>query len=127
MKKNKLQNNKALTLRNSKGFTLVETMVAVFILAIALTALLNLTARSLFSARYARNEITANYLMQEVVDYIRNQRDTTAFLKTDGSWQEFLTLFGDPGGLCFSDDGCYFDVNLEPPVILMGRVKIPIV
>lgn len=85
-------------------------MVAVFILTIALTALINLTARSLFSARYARNEITANYLLQEVADYVRNERDSIAF--HSGGWQEFLDKFGESSsGLCFSSKGCYFDVN----------------
>lgn len=96
------------------GFTIVETMVAIFILTIALTSLINLTARSLFAARYARNEITANYLAQEAADYIRNERDTIAFQKrfSSGSWNSFLNKFGLSGNqLCFSTNGCYFGVN----------------
>jgi len=95
--------------RYSKGFTLIETMVAVFILTMALVALLGLTSKSLFSSRYARNEITTNYLLQESIDYIRNQRDSIAFF--EDNWQGFLTKLGYPSGPCFSSDGCYFDVN----------------
>jgi prepilin-type N-terminal cleavage/methylation domain-containing protein len=100
-------------LNKSSGFTIIETMVAVFILAIALTALLNLTAQSLFTARYARNEITANYLAQEAADYIRNQRDSIAFLNNGAvdDWLSFLSVFGYPGTKCFATDGCYFNVN----------------
>lgn len=108
--------------KNNKGFTLVETIVAVFILTLALTSLLGLTSQSLFTARYARNEITANYLLQEVVDYIRNQRDSIAFQKKDngGGWQVFLDKFGEQSTstLCFSSQGCYFNVsNTSDPII----------
>jgi prepilin-type N-terminal cleavage/methylation domain-containing protein len=111
MKKYKTISNKNNKIR---GFTLVETMVAVFILTIAITSLLGLTARSLFTARYARNEITANYLLQEVVDYIRNERDTKVFLSSElTAWDDFLNTLGKNSlTLCFSDEGCYFDVNM---------------
>jgi len=103
--------------KNNKGFTLVETMVAIFILTIALTSLINLTARSMFAARYARNEITVNYLLQEVADYIRNERDSIAFHKNllpEGGWGNFLDQFGaDPISTCFLANGCYFDVNTD--------------
>ncbi len=119
MKINKLQSKQKL--KFTTGFTLVETMVAVFILTIALTSLLNLTSQSLFTARYARNEITANYLLQEVVDYVRNQRDSTAFQQKDtgGGWLAFLDKLGKTTNpYCFSAEGCYFDVsNVTNPII----------
>jgi len=103
------------------GFTLIETLVAVFILTIALNGLFALIANSLFSARYARNEITANYLMQEAIDYIRNDRDTTVFQNmSPTSWSNFLGHYGYPSGLCFaggldSRDGCEIDLsNIDP-------------
>jgi len=110
----KNKNNKLNSAR--AGFTLIETMVAVFILSIALTSLLGLTSKSLFMARYSRNEITANYLLQEASDYIRNKRDSVAFQQkftTNNSWSKFLAIFGNSASssLCFSTNGCYFDVN----------------
>ncbi len=118
------------------GFTLVETMVAVFILTIALTSLIGLTSRSLFMARYSRNEITANYLLQGAVDYIRNQRDSVAFQQkfSGGDWTKFLTNFGYPSNKCFSANGCYFNVNKSPNPIIkdcnstpsFGKLKCPI-
>lgn len=110
MEKNKLQKNKKIKTNTELGFTLVETMVAVVILTLAIVSLLGLTSKSLFSARYAGNEMIANYLLQESVDYIRNQRDSIAFLGDD--WQGFLNKFGyATGGACFTSDGCYFDIN----------------
>lgn len=107
--------------RLKSGFTLIETMVAVFILTLALSALLNLVTSSLFAARYARNEITANYLAQGAADYIRNKRDSLAFKEnTNGGWSTFLNDFGantNTNTLCFSSDGCYFDVNVSSPII----------
>ena len=79
-----------------KGFTLVETMFAVFILTFAISALMNIVSSSIFSARYAKDEITANYLLQEVVDYIRNDRDTIVFLGTvdpTNKWEQFWNKY----------------------------------
>lgn len=90
------------------GFTLVETMFAVFILTFTIVGLMTVVANSLFAARYARDEITASYLLQEVVDYVRNDRDTTVFLGAVAgptTWANFLTKYNN----C-SNDGCYFDV-----------------
>jgi len=60
------------------GFTLVETLVAIFILALTIGALLTLTAGGFFTIRYAKNDITATYLLQESLELIRNDRDTMA-------------------------------------------------
>lgn len=58
-----------------KAFTLVETLVAISILTIALTGPLAIIAQALRSSYFARDQITAYYLAQEAVEYIRNQRD----------------------------------------------------
>lgn len=117
MTKINLQNNKRFTrqnslVRNSGGFTLLETLIAIFVMTVAFTALLSLMSTSLFSARYAKNEITAVYLAQEAVDYVRNNRDTLAF--QGGDWNNFLASFGyvpGTGNLCFDSNGCYFEVD----------------
>ncbi len=93
------------------GFTLLETLVAIFMLTIALSSLLTLITSSLFAAKYAKNELTANYLAQEAVDYIRNDRDSTAF--QNGSWAGFLDHYGDYNAstFCYSATGCSFEVT----------------
>jgi len=100
------QKNRNFKLSNS-GFTIIETMVAVFILTTSLAALLNLTASSAVTARYSRNEIIANYLLQEAVDFIRNDRDTIAFQgNVDGSgWSNFKSTYSS----CFFDAGCIIE------------------
>ena len=91
----------------SKGFTLVETMFAVVILTFTIVALMTVVASSLFEARYARDEVTVNYLLQEVIDAVRNDRDTTVFLSANGNWNDFLSHYTQ----CSNEStGCYFDV-----------------
>lgn len=60
---------------SQKGFTIIETVVAIAILAIAVVAPLTLAQRSLNAGVYAREQVTAFYLAQEAVEYVRNIRD----------------------------------------------------
>lgn len=98
---------KTQTIKNNKGFTLVEVMSAILILTFTVVGTMTIVANSLFAARYARDEITANYLLQEVIDYIRNDRDTTVFLESGGTWAGFSGNYNE----CSNSNGCYFDVS----------------
>ncbi|MEI6660161.1 MAG: prepilin-type N-terminal cleavage/methylation domain-containing protein [bacterium] len=112
------------------GFTLIETMVAVFILTLALSSLLTLTSSSVFSARYAKNEISASYLLREIADYVRNDRDNVAFHINAGGvgWVTFLNKYGYGNGSstsCFLANGCYFEpanISFNPPTICPAGV-----
>lgn len=84
----------------NKGFTIVEAIIAIFILSISIGAMLGLTVSSYSTAKYANNEITANYLLQEAIDSIRNSRDTLAFQQKN--WSGFTTRYTD----CFTINGC---------------------
>lgn len=98
----------------TSGFTIIEALVAIFILSVSVASMLGLTATSQASARYANNEITANYLLQEALDSIRNSRDTIAFQKKDnpqGGWQNFLDRYGFPYSSCFSSAGCMLNIE----------------
>lgn len=119
MKNINLKQNKGFTRTLSSkmsGFTLLETLIAIFVMTIAFTALLSLMTSSMYSARYANNEITSAYLAQEAIDYIRNDRDTIAF--QGGDWSGingFIPHYGDSINktYCFDTGGCYFDVTLD--------------
>ena len=95
---------------SSSGFTLVETMVAVLILTLTIVSLMTVVSNSLFAARYARNDITAGYLLQEVIDDIRNDRDTSVFLQNtqtiNAAWTSFTTKYAP----CVGPTGCFYDV-----------------
>ncbi len=58
------------------GFTLIETLVAVMLLSLAIIAPMSLAAKSLSSAYYARDQITAFYLAQEAIEALRSIRDS---------------------------------------------------
>ncbi|MFA6273001.1 MAG: prepilin-type N-terminal cleavage/methylation domain-containing protein [Candidatus Paceibacterota bacterium] len=68
-----------------KGFTLIETLVAIAILLLAVTAPLSLANKSLNSASLSKQQIIASFLAQEAMEYIRNVRDENV-LKHNGSW-----------------------------------------
>lgn len=65
-------------IQQKTGFTLIETLVAISILLIALTGPLTIAAKGLNTAYYARDQITAFYLAQEGIEYLRNIRDGEA-------------------------------------------------
>src|SRR4051812_26467647 len=71
-------------LPTSAGFTLLETMVAVTLLSVAIVAPMSLTAQSLGSAYYARDEVTAFYLAQEGLEVVRNVRDNNILINSQG-------------------------------------------
>jgi len=64
------------TANSQKGFTLVETLVAIMLLSVAVVAPMSLASKSLGSAYYARDQITAFYLAQEAIEALRSIRDS---------------------------------------------------
>ena len=62
--------------KSQNGFTLIETLVAITVLLLSITAPLQIASQALFSAFYVRDEITAYYLAEEAIEYIKNSRDT---------------------------------------------------
>lgn len=104
------KNNK----NKESGFTLIETLVAITILVIAIIGPMEIASKSLFSAFYARDEITAYYLAQEGIEYVRNARDTLFLTdfnnkNLEGDWLRGLDN-------CIADEnsttGCYLDTTI---------------
>jgi|CXWL01.1.fsa_nt_gi prepilin-type N-terminal cleavage/methylation domain-containing protein len=92
------------------GFTLVETLVAVSIISLSVTAPLFAASRALVAAEIARDKLTASYLAQEGIEYVRAMRDdeflaayqiAPATASTD-SWNYFLNGGGPNGDASFS-------------------------
>lgn len=65
------------------GFTLIESLVALSILMVVLTASLSGVSRSLSDASDIRDRITATYLNQDALEFLRMVRDTNAFTPDD--------------------------------------------
>lgn len=64
-----------IRLPDSRGFTLIETIVAITILTLAVTGPLFTASRAIVAARAASYQLTASYLAQESVEYVRMLRD----------------------------------------------------
>jgi Tfp pilus assembly protein PilV len=78
------------------GFTILETLVAISILVLALTGPLTIVAQALKSSYYARDQVTAYYLAQEAVEFLRNKRDN-AGLQSSASADMWIDLFNAEG------------------------------
>jgi prepilin-type N-terminal cleavage/methylation domain-containing protein len=61
--------------RESKGFTLIETMIAVSILALSVAGPLYTASRAFISAETAHDQLVASYLAQESIEYVHAMRD----------------------------------------------------
>lgn len=90
----------------NNGFTIVETMVAVAVLITIIAAPLTLAERSLASADAARQEITAVYLAQEAIEFVRNLRDSNVLVGS--AWLAGLDA-------CTNAAGCGIDPTAASP------------
>ncbi len=84
-----------------KGFTLLETLVAIAVFTFSIMGPLSLASYAIRSVSVARNQTIAFYLAEEAVEYIRNKRDSNS-------------LVGDPWlknlNQCWGGQGCEIDV-----------------
>lgn len=102
------------TYKKQHGFSLIETLVAISILMIAIAGPLSLVQAGLFSSNHQRNQVTATYLAQEALEYIKNLRDSNSYTPT----HPWLT---GPDGISLlttcgvSVSGCYVDPHQKLP------------
>lgn len=99
--------------KTKQGFTLIETLVAVLLLATAIAGPLTIASKGLTSALVAKDQITAYFLVQDAIEYIRYMRDTSCLTEGDmtcgtGAW---LSSFSP----CQGGSGCYLDSTENSP------------
>jgi len=87
-------------LSTRRGFTIVEALVAITIMLVSITGPLTIISKTLSYARFARDEITAFYLAQDAVEFIRNTRDNNLIAGND--WLTGLNVCTG-GGICAVD------------------------
>ena len=63
------------------GFTLIETLVAISILTAAVAGPLVMSIKNIGTANTSQDQLVAFYLGQEVIEYVRNVRDTNLMRK----------------------------------------------
>ena len=94
----------------SKGFTIIETVVAIAILSLVMVAPLTLAERGLNSSVYARDEVTAFYLAQEAIEYVRNVRDNN---NLSGASESAGWLSGLDSSCGSGNGGCGVDTSAQ--------------
>ncbi len=72
--------------RLGRGFTLIETLVAIAIVALAVVGPLYTADRAAVAAQLSNEELTASYLAQEGIEYVRALRDN-AYLSTYNAYR----------------------------------------
>ena len=60
---------------NNKAFTLIETLIAITIVTITVAGPLYSASRAIVAADLASQQLTATYLAQEGIEYVRAMRD----------------------------------------------------
>jgi len=82
---------------NTKGFTLVETMVAITIITLAVAGPMFAASRAVVAAQGARYQLIASHLAQEGIEYVRLMRDNEYLATRPGGshvsgdpWDNFL-------------------------------------
>ncbi len=92
------------------GFTLVETLVAISVLSISILATFTAVQKGLQASALSKDQITAFYLTQEVMELIKNVRDENALHAISGATnpitgQPYTWLSGISENV---GDACYF-------------------
>lgn len=89
----------------SKGFTVLESITAIFILTVGVGAALSLINQTLATASVVEQTLIASYLAQEGIEIVRNIRDTNWLQSREpgknSPWDD---------GLCNSPP-CYWEVD----------------
>lgn len=96
-----------------RGFTLIETLVAIFILLISTTGPLSFAQSGLRASFLARDQIVAFYLAQEAIETLKNKRDNMSLQA-----QDWLSDFGDCKPSILGDTvACNLEIKVSDSVI----------
>ncbi len=85
-----------------KGFTLVETLIAISIFTLSITAMMSVLSSGISNTNIAKKKIIATYLAQEGIEYVRNMRDSAVIANPLLGWtDDFIrTLSESCGASC---------------------------
>ncbi|MES2203085.1 MAG: prepilin-type N-terminal cleavage/methylation domain-containing protein [Patescibacteria group bacterium] len=111
-----INNYKKIALSVAKGFTLIETLVAVLLLASAIAGPLTIAAKGLNTSLTAKDQVAAFYIAQDALEYVRFKRDTNKL--SGGSWLNGIV----GSGLCSADGAtkCIVDSLQDTVTACMG-------
>ena len=94
--------------KKRSGFTLVETLVAISVFSVSIIALMAALGKGISDSNQVKYKMTATYLAEEGIEYIRNMRDTFVLYDdvSDATvgWGDFVTKLTQCAGGCKFDD-----------------------
>jgi type II secretory pathway pseudopilin PulG len=85
--------------KTTRGFSLVESLVAISILMFAIGGTFFVTSRGITTARLTRDQVGAFYLAQEAIEFTKNKRDTNIIKEL--TWLDGIS--GCLSGVCAID------------------------
>lgn len=91
---------------NNKGFTIIETLVAIAILMIAIAGPLAASQKSLMASLNAKNQIIGSFLAQDAMEYLKNKRDSYVQTSSFGNWLSTYSV-------CTSSSPCSVDTYTD--------------
>jgi len=100
-----------------EGFTLMEAIVAIFVITAGLVGVLSLVSQTIASSTFSKDKLIASYLAQEGIEIVRNIRDTNWV--TNASWTDHLLMVSDYRLDYQSSDFPDSNCNLGPGNYLM--------
>ena len=105
----------------SKGFTLIETLAAIGILSISIAATFTAVQNGIQNSTIAKDQITAFYMAQEAVEFIKNIRDENALHSLSGTPTPWLSGLSD-----VSSDPCFFGktCTIDSPLKIVATCSL---
>ncbi|MEK7177045.1 MAG: prepilin-type N-terminal cleavage/methylation domain-containing protein [Patescibacteria group bacterium] len=92
--------------KKNKGFTIVESLVAITILVMVVVSASRAVQTGISAYIFSKDQIIAFYLAQEAFEQIRNLRDENA-LSVGGHW--LAGISENAGNPCWFGNNCYVD------------------
>ncbi len=87
--------------QNNRGFTIMETLIAISLLLLAITGPMVFAQNALRAAFNSRDQVTAFYLAQDAIELVKNVRDNNILSEQD--WLYGFTDCSESSGGCTVD------------------------
>lgn len=105
-----------------RGFTLIETLVAILLLSLMLTGASALVQQALQASSKIKNDTTALFLAQEALELVRYQRDTNRLGGV--GWMNGLRPLVGFGPPCGTVNGCIADINPTTGIVAFSECPL---